>query len=386
MTMSPIILRWLFFGFIFGLCFPLGALLIDFTINDMSFSWQSIQGAHSKNFLHWIIDVAPIVLGLMGLFIGIQQHRLNKYTENLEVQVDKRTHQLLQNQQKLTESIQLLEEANIINESVLDTAADAIININRLGVVSQFNQSAEKLFGYSSKEMLGNNISILMSDEHALNHSKYIIEFLHNSLNKQPDLDREVLARHKDGRFIAIQISISDTGIDGEKRFTGIRDLTEVNATKEVLLQHEEQLEQLVNERTKELEEANNQLKMLSETDSLTQIANRRVYEHRLVLEIAAAKRTTLPLALIMIDIDYFKRYNDSYGHDAGDQTIIRVAKAIRDTLPRKTDLAARYGGEEFVVLMPSTNSQGAYQVAEQIRINVKALGIKHHGETVLKS
>lgn len=287
---------------------------------------------------------------------------------------------MLQNQQKLTESIQLLEEVNIINESVLDTAADAIINIDRLGMVSQFNQSAEKLFGYSSKEMLGNNISMLMSDELALNHSKYIIEFLHNGLKQQPGLDREVLARHKDGRFIAIQMSISDTGIDGEKRFTGIiRDLTEVNAAKEALLQHEEQLEQLVYERTKELEEANNQLKMLSETDSLTQIANRRVYEHRLVLEIAAAKRTTLPLTLIMIDIDYFKRYNDSYGHDAGDQTIIRVAKAISESLPRKTDLVARYGGEEFVVLMPSTNSQGAYQVAEQIRINVKALGIKHN-------
>ncbi len=134
----------------------------------------------------------------------------------------------------------------------------------------------------------------------------------------------------------------------------------------------------MVLDRTKQLEFANNQLKVLSETDSLTQIANRRVYEQRLVQEIASSKRTTLPLALIMIDIDYFKKFNDNYGHDAGDQAITRIAKSIKESLPRKTDLAARYGGEEFVVLMPSTNSNGAYIVAEQIRTNVKALAITH--------
>ncbi|MCP4414918.1 MAG: GGDEF domain-containing protein [Gammaproteobacteria bacterium] len=114
-----------------------------------------------------------------------------------------------------------------------------------------------------------------------------------------------------------------------------------------------------------------------------TKIANRRSYKNRLAYEIASAKRNENSLAQLMIDIDYFKAYNDRYGHDSGDMTLSRVAEAIDNSLPRKTDFSARFGGEEFVVLLPDTQEKNAYNIAERIRLNIKALGINHEGSEV---
>jgi len=134
---------------------------------------------------------------------------------------------------------------------------------------------------------------------------------------------------------------------------------------------------------TEELEVANNRLKDLSETDPLTKIANRRSYERTLTHEIASAKRNEYSLAMLMVDIDYFKTYNDHYGHDLGDVTLRRVAETIDNSLPRKTDFSARFGGEEFVVLLPNTNEKDAYNIAEHIRLDIKALGISHEESEV---
>jgi len=158
----------------------------------------------------------------------------------------------------------------------------------------------------------------------------------------------------------------------------------EQKQAEEKLKEYSEHLEELVLKRTQELTQANEHLKSLSEIDPLTQIFNRRVYENRLTQEIISAKRSEQPLSLIIIDIDYFKNYNDNYGHDSGDDALKKIALTIKETVPRDTDTTARIGGEEFVVLMPSTNSQGAYLVAENIRTNIKALAIKHESSEVI--
>ena len=144
------------------------------------------------------------------------------------------------------------------------------------------------------------------------------------------------------------------------------------------LLRRPAVLAEIVRKRTEELESANLRFKQLSETDPLTKIPNRRAYEERIGAEIKAAKRSGQTLSLLLVDIDYFKAFNDHYGHGAGDMAIRRVAEEITETLPRSTDFAARYGGEEFVVLLPSTESGGAYHVAQRICSHVKSLGIGH--------
>jgi diguanylate cyclase (GGDEF)-like protein len=116
----------------------------------------------------------------------------------------------------------------------------------------------------------------------------------------------------------------------------------------------------------------------LCDIDPLTQIANRRLYEHTLGELIALSKRTSQVMSLMVIDIDFFKTYNDNYGHDKGETTLTEVAQTISNSLIRSTEIVARYGGEEFVVLMPATDLQGAKILAKQIKKNIDARGIKH--------
>lgn len=126
------------------------------------------------------------------------------------------------------------------------------------------------------------------------------------------------------------------------------------------------------------LQVLNEELLQLSATDGLTQVANRRYFDERFISEFSRSSRENTSLSLIMIDVDFFKLYNDELGHVAGDECLARIAISIRDSLKRPTDLVARYGGEEFVVLLPVTPPEGACKLAEEIRQNIEALKIAH--------
>lgn len=127
-----------------------------------------------------------------------------------------------------------------------------------------------------------------------------------------------------------------------------------------------------------ELRHAHQTVQEMALTDSLTGLGNRRKLDLILTQEIRRARRKGYPLALIMLDVDYFKRFNDRYGHSAGDDCLRLVANAITGTLGRPADLAIRYGGEEFTVLLPETNSVGANQIIEEIIVSIRALEIEH--------
>ncbi|QTT89903.1 sensor domain-containing diguanylate cyclase [Pseudomonas chlororaphis] len=121
-------------------------------------------------------------------------------------------------------------------------------------------------------------------------------------------------------------------------------------------------------------------LEVIATHDSLTGLANRRLFERALETEFGRGGRQASPLSLIMLDIDFFKRYNDTYGHVAGDRCLAEVAQVLRDCCQRKADLAVRYGGEEFVVLLPDTEMPGALAMAEQIRRSLMEKHIPHTG------
>lgn len=127
--------------------------------------------------------------------------------------------------------------------------------------------------------------------------------------------------------------------------------------------------------RHKEVEES---LRRLSLLDGLTGIANRRHFDEKLQQEIKRSLRHETPLSLLMVDIDHFKRYNDTYGHQAGDDCLIKVARTLNESLKRSGDLVARYGGEEFVVILPYTDEEGAMIVAEKLRSQIDSLKIPH--------
>jgi diguanylate cyclase (GGDEF)-like protein/PAS domain S-box-containing protein len=131
------------------------------------------------------------------------------------------------------------------------------------------------------------------------------------------------------------------------------------------------------------LKDANTQLMFLSVQDGLTKIPNRRKFDEFLANEWARHKRDKNELTVIICDIDFFKFYNDTYGHQEGDDCLIKVAQAINDSVFRPGDLAARYGGEEFALVLPQTDAKGALKVAENLNECIENLRLEHRGSSV---
>lgn len=136
---------------------------------------------------------------------------------------------------------------------------------------------------------------------------------------------------------------------------------------------------------SRQLAQAYQELQQLASLDGLTQVANRRCFDEYLDQEWKRMVRDQTQLSLILCDVDFFKAYNDAYGHPVGDHCLQQIAKAISLAAKRPADLVARYGGEEFVVILPNAHAEGALQVAKEIRTHVKALGLVHKHSQVSK-
>ena len=139
----------------------------------------------------------------------------------------------------------------------------------------------------------------------------------------------------------------------------------------------------LLDQRTAQLTEAIERVEQLATTDALTGIANRRRFGEFLQREWKRVLRARTTITLVMVDVDFFKRYNDSYGHLAGDECLRRVAAALPTVARRPSDLAARYGGEEFAVVLSGTTQERALAIAESIRRSIAELHIPHEASPV---
>ncbi len=133
----------------------------------------------------------------------------------------------------------------------------------------------------------------------------------------------------------------------------------------------------------RKLEDAFDSLRKQSQVDGLTQIHNRNFFDAYLQREFLRSRRQNTPLSIVFCDVDFFKAYNDTYGHQAGDACLIKIARVLEKTVSRPGDLVARYGGEEFVIVLPDTPAPGAQTVAEIIRANVQALNLEHKASSI---
>ncbi len=124
-------------------------------------------------------------------------------------------------------------------------------------------------------------------------------------------------------------------------------------------------------------------LETLAGRDGLTEIPNRRTFDQALAQEVGRCKRSGQAFSLALIDIDYFKQYNDRYGHARGDEVLKTVARTLTLALRRPADLIARYGGEEFALILPDADAHGGLEIAETIRRAIESLGIRHEDSTV---
>ena len=146
--------------------------------------------------------------------------------------------------------------------------------------------------------------------------------------------------------------------------------IASLSAKNQALLEMNRELEAKIHERTHELAEANARLAQLAVTDGLTGLYNHRHFHERLALEVERSHRSGLPLSLLMLDVDHFKQFNDSFGHPAGDEVLRQLARVLADTR-RANDVVARYGGEEFAVILVDTAKFTAAKVAERVRARV---------------
>lgn len=258
---------------------------------------------------------------------------------------------------------------------VVDNAVEGIISTDETGTITSFNSAAERIFGYSQNQMLGTSVIYLIPEENHTSHIEAITFLLDDSLNiRQVNNELETDGLHRNGKHIPLELSISKVVTQQGLQYTGIvRDITERR-------QHEAAL----NEAYSELQLAHEQLEEQNRRDALTGLANRRHLDETLQLEWKRAQRQPdNPLSFILCDIDYFKHYNDTYGHQEGDECLRQVAFGIKNSFTREVDLSARYGGEEFMIILPNTPTDSATRQAEKMRQNIWALAIPHQSSPV---
>jgi diguanylate cyclase (GGDEF)-like protein len=160
-------------------------------------------------------------------------------------------------------------------------------------------------------------------------------------------------------------------------------DITQRKRNDEELDRYRERLEEMVEERTKTINEYASRLEKLTTEDALTGITNRRYFDREYEKEWRRTARRQEPLGVLMIDVDDFKKYNDHYGHGAGDKCLRTVAGIIQKQLRRAGDFVSRYGGEEFIAVVPGADEKACVMLAARIRSALEVERITHHASTV---
>lgn len=228
------------------------------------------------------------------------------------------------------------------------------------------NQQMANLLGFESPvQMLGKDFYTFCEEPYRSNFDNAFDQF-----KRKHSVDGELVLRRLDDKLVTVLIS-GRMQRDAEGNFLRTHcilfDITARRALEEHVLRLNEELESKVLQRTEELALANEALSRLARKDTLTGLPNRLMANERLESEFKLMKRTGTPFSVLVLDVDFFKQVNDSYGHAAGDHVLERTAQLLSGCI-RETDLAARFGGEEFVVVLPLTPLEAACFVAEKIR------------------
>ncbi|HET7888671.1 MAG TPA: PAS domain S-box protein [Bradyrhizobium sp.] len=262
-------------------------------------------------------------------------------------------------------SEQELKESEARYRLLADNSTDMVFRLDTDLVRRYISPACREILGYEPEEMLAIKPIDMVHPEDAPRLALIFQTLLSGKADRHSIINR---IRHQNGRWIWVEAQLralrdpdggAVTGIIGALRDISVRKAIE-----------------------DELAEANRRLRALAGQDSLTGLANRRAFDEALAREHLRSRRDKTALGLIMIDVDHFQRFNDLYGHLAGDDCLRCVGAAIGAALLRPGDLAARYGGEEFAVLLPDTDEAGAAVTAERIREAIFGLNIRHAGNS----
>jgi diguanylate cyclase (GGDEF)-like protein/PAS domain S-box-containing protein len=289
------------------------------------------------------IVLAFLVIAGIGLAWILQLTRMNR-------RIIQREEALGQSEQRYR---QLVESSN---DGILVSQDDYLRFVN---------PAMSRITGYSDTELLGFRVQELVHPEDR----ETVAENHRRRLEGRESVPAYAFRlRRSDQEWIWVEVG--GVCIQWNGRPAALNFITDISRRK----QDEEHIQSLV----RQLEQERDQARLSALTDGLTGVPNRRHFDQAFEDEVQRFRRSGMPLSLIMIDIDQFKKYNDHYGHQAGDDCLRRVADALVQVVGRRPDMVARYGGEEFVALLPETPAAGAQAVAEKLRHAVEDLGIAH--------
>jgi len=252
--------------------------------------------------------------------------------------------------------------------AILDGLLDPVVAIDLTGTILLANRSCTGTFGYRPEELVGRNVRLLMPEPYRSEHDGYLANYCKTGVKNIMGTGRQVEALHKSGDRIPVELAVSEMYVHGERLFNGIvRDISE-----------QVEMNRKMQQAYEELHEAHARLEETARTDKLTGLYNRGHFDTTLLTEIMRATRHRMPLSLMLLDVDYFKRFNDHYGHPEGDSCLQEVARILQETFLRSGEVVARYGGEEFAVVLPHCNEKDAFNRAETLLQTIRKTAIPH--------
>ena len=266
-----------------------------------------------------------------------------------------------------------IRESEELYRSILNASPDDITITDMAGRIEVISPAAKKMYGYEQENVsfLGEQIVdyIVLEDRERFESN---IERLCRGDLTGPN---EYQGIRKDGSTFDIEVNsglIHDANRQPAKMVFVVRDISERK-------QAEEKIQQLI----QQLEIEKQTALLNANTDSLTGLPNRRYFDKALNTEFHRFRRTGAPMSFIMLDVDHFKKFNDNYGHVAGDECLRQIGNTLKTLVGRATDIVARYGGEEFAVILTNTDQNGAVTLAERIRKAVESLAIPHSASSI---
>jgi diguanylate cyclase (GGDEF)-like protein/PAS domain S-box-containing protein len=274
--------------------------------------------------------------------------------------------QLQQSHQERLRQAQALSESETRFRLIAENSSDVICLYDTAGRIIYASPSCERVFGFLPDEMTRMTPFATVHQQDI----ERLVRHFNQLLRGDPVASIQVRMLHKTGRHLWLEMmwrAVTDDAGQAVQLQVSSRDITESKQNERRL----EEAQRKLRQQQEKLQDVNNRLAELASLDALTQLRNRRGFEERLEDEIRRSRRHGYPLSLMLLDIDHFKLFNDTFGHPRGDEVLRNVGRCIRRSV-RATDVAARYGGEEFAVILPNTDRSGAVVAAEHLRAAIE--------------
>lgn len=266
---------------------------------------------------------------------------------------------------------QKIMQSSIIYKHIIDNMHDGVLTVDCKGQISSINPAGEKILEMNQTDIVGKKyVEIFLGYPQNDDFNQTILDAVYESSNSHHKIVDFYTGTNLKSLFLTT--SFLKAHIENEIETIGIvavfSDITELQELKDASIAMEK------------IKSLNTQLERLSYLDALTNIPNRRFFDESLSREWKRAVRNQEPLSLIIIDVDYFKEFNDTFGHQQADQCLIQIAAVLSQSIKRASDFAARYGGDEFAVILPKTHLEAAHQIAQKMQHGVIDLHITHPG------